>query len=52
MDRYELTNPPADAGTVTGVTAPSGVCVFEKNDRLGGRIRDVKFGANANDVTG
>jgi hypothetical protein len=49
---YKLTNPPADAGTVTGLTTPSGLCVFEKNDRLGGRVRDVQFGANASDVTG
>jgi hypothetical protein len=48
---YRLTNPP-DAGTVTGVTTPAGVCLFEKNDRLGGRIRDVQFGPDAGDVTG
>lgn len=48
---YKLTNP-GDAGTVTGLTAGSGVCLFEKNDRLGGRIRDVQFGANAGDTTG
>ncbi|HEY8091723.1 MAG TPA: FAD-dependent oxidoreductase, partial [Polyangiaceae bacterium] len=48
---YKLTNPP-DGGAVTGVTSPSGVCLFEKNDRLGGRIRDVQFGPDAGDVTG
>lgn len=49
---YRLTNPPADAGAPTGVTSPGGVCLFEKNDRLGGRIRDVQFGPDAGDVTG
>ncbi len=48
---YKLTNPPAGM-TVTGLSAPSGVCVFEKNDRIGGRIRDVQFGATATDATG
>jgi hypothetical protein len=48
---YKLTNPP-DGGTVPGLSSPSGVCLFEKNDRLGGRIRDVQFGPDAGDVTG
>lgn len=48
---YKLTNPPAGS-MVTGLTAPSGVCLIEKNDRLGGRIRDVSFGPNPDDVTG
>jgi hypothetical protein len=47
---YKLTNPPAGT-TVTGLSAPSGVCLIEKNDRLGGRIRDVSFGPNPDDVT-
>jgi hypothetical protein len=48
---YKLTNP-GDAGTPTGLTSGGGVCLFEKNDRLGGRIRDVSFGPNPGDVTG
>lgn len=48
---YRLTNPPAGT-TVTGVTSGNGVCVFEKNDRLGGRIRDVSFGPKPDDVYG
>ncbi len=48
---YKLTNPPAGT-TVSGLSAPSGVCLIEKNDRLGGRIRDVSFGPNPDDVTG
>ncbi len=48
---YKLTNPPAGT-TVTGVSAASSVCMFEKNDRIGGRIRDVQFGATAADATG
>lgn len=48
---YKLTNPPAGT-TVTGLTSGSGVCLFEKNDRLGGRFRDVSFGPKPDDVTG
>ena len=48
---YKLTNPPSGT-TVAGVTAGSGVCVFEKNDRLGGRFRDIQLGPNANDLYG
>ena len=48
---YKLTNPPSGT-TVAGVTAGNGVCVFEKNDRLGGRFRDIQLGPNANDLYG
>lgn len=48
---YKLTNPPAGT-TVTGITAGSGVCVFEKNDYLGGRLKDIQLGPNANDLYG
>src|SRR6185295_15958984 len=48
---YKLTNPPSGT-TVTGLTAGSGVCVFEKNDRIGGRIRDLQVGPNADDLYG
>jgi hypothetical protein len=48
---YKLTNP-SGGGAVAGVSDPSKVCLFEKNDRIGGRIRDVQFGATAADVTG
>jgi hypothetical protein len=48
---YKLTNPPGGAA-VPGVSAASKVCLFEKNDRVGGRIRDVQFGATPADVTG
>src|SRR5688572_20590974 len=40
---YKLTNPPTGT-TATGVTSGSGVCLFEKNDRLGGRFRDIQLG--------
>lgn len=46
---FRLTNPPG-GGAVQGLTAGSGVCLFEKNDRLGGRIRDVAFGPGPGDL--
>jgi hypothetical protein len=46
---YKLTNPPV--GVSTGVAANK-VCIFEKKDKLGGRIEDVQFGPNPGDVVG
>src|SRR5262245_19478714 len=48
---YMLTNPPSGT-TVTGLTSGSGVCLFEKIDRLGGRFRDIQLGPNPEDVYG
>src|SRR5262245_41619711 len=46
---YRLRNPAE--GAETGVN-PKKVVLLEKNDYLGGRIEDVQFGPNPDDVVG